>query len=228
LAAFASEALALALGLFLLTRRMTGAIASPLPPLSLAITALGLLAWAFVLRTISLLGVDTQPTRGYVKWLPAAVMLLFAVACSYPFTRWIDWCIWLPVIAVDWWSTRRIAAATGNLASRSLSAREIEVGSSQPLQQLTRFRTADGNEAIRGRLIAEFAAGERNATLYIAFCPSFEALPSVDAQIGDASSATVKVTQLLHNGAQLEVRLSKPSSSSQAVAVEFFATMLSV
>ena len=93
----------------------------------------------------------------------------------------------------------------------------------QVLQQLARIRTAEGNEAVRGTLVAEFAAGQREATLYVAFCPPFERLPDVDAHVADDSTATVRVVQRLHNGAQLDVRLPAPADNSLTVTVEFFA-----
>jgi hypothetical protein len=91
------------------------------------------------------------------------------------------------------------------------------------LQQLARVRTAEGNEAVRGRLVAEFAAGQRDTTLYVAFCPPFERLPDVDTHVTDDTTASVKVAQRLHNGAQLDVRLTEPAENSLTVTVEFFA-----
>ncbi len=91
------------------------------------------------------------------------------------------------------------------------------------LQQLTRFRTAAGNEAIRGTLVAEFSAGQRDTMLYAAFCPPFERLPDVDVHVTDDSAASVKLAQRLHNGAQFDVRLPEPAENSLAVTVEFFA-----
>ena len=93
----------------------------------------------------------------------------------------------------------------------------------QVLQQLARIRTVAGNEAVRGTLVAEFAAGQREAMLYVAFCPPFERLPDVDAHVADDSTATVRVAQRLHNGAQLDVRLPAPADNSLTVTVEFFA-----
>jgi hypothetical protein len=77
--------------------------------------------------------------------------------------------------------------------------------------------------AIRGTLVAEFVAGQREATLYVAFCPPFERLPDVEAHVTDDSMASVKVAQRLHNGAQLEVRLPELAENSLTVTVEFLA-----
>jgi hypothetical protein len=93
-----------------------------------------------------------------------------------------------------------------------------------PLQQLTRYRAADGTHSIHGTLIAEFEPGDRSATLHIAFCPPFERLPTVELEAVDNSFATVKLTQLLHNGVQIEVRLPQSLDEKQSVTIEMLAT----
>jgi hypothetical protein len=92
------------------------------------------------------------------------------------------------------------------------------------LQQLTRYRAADGTHSILGTLIAEFEPGDRTATLHIAFCPPFERLPTVALEAVDDSFATVKLTQLLHNGVQIEVRLPQTPDEKQSVTIELMAT----
>jgi hypothetical protein len=104
-----------------------------------------------------------------------------------------------------------------------LSTAGVAPTDEQLLQQLTRCRTADGSDVIRGTLVAEFAPGQRTATLYVAFCPPFERLPQIEAEIDEADLATIKLTQVLHNGAQLEVRLSRASTLRQAIAIELYA-----
>jgi hypothetical protein len=91
------------------------------------------------------------------------------------------------------------------------------------LQQLTRVRDANGRECIHGNLAAEFASGERQTALYIAFCPPFEYLPDVEAEIANDVQAEVKLVQVLHNGAQLEVRLPQPASSPTSITIALFA-----
>jgi hypothetical protein len=48
-------------------------------------------------------------------------------------------------------------------------------------------------------------------------------LPQIEAEIDEADLATIKLTQVLHNGAQLEVRLSRASTLRQAIAIELYA-----
>ena len=58
-----------------------------------------------------------------------------------------------------------------------------------------------------GTVVAEFAPGERTTIVHVAFCPPFELLPQVEAEIADGPDASVQVTQVLHHGARLDVRL---------------------
>ena len=76
---------------------------------------------------------------------------------------------------------------------------------------------------LRGTLAAEFAAGERQTTCYIGFCPPFEAMPCVEVNICDELEADLKLTQVLHNGAQIDARLSEPAEEALAIMIEFYA-----
>jgi hypothetical protein len=200
-----SIAITLALGLFLAARRLNGALHSPLPPSQLVVAATLLLAWTLVVRTIL--------PRRFATWLPAAVLLLFAVGCSFPGQRAVDWLVWLPVFGAFVASHNAIAIAP---AKRRTSPADTQ----QVFQQFTRCRTPAGHDVIHGTLRAEFAPGQRTTTLYVAFCPPFERLPNVELE----STADAKVVQTLHNGAQLEVRLPRPAKSPYAASVEIFAT----
>jgi hypothetical protein len=200
-----------AMGVFLCVRRATGAIESPLPVLPLIATAAGLLAWAVALRGLT--------RTSHANWLPTVITVLFAIACSFPGNRIVDWLVWLPVLALDRWLQSRLAAVT----PARVSAGDTGLQAEQQIQQITRFRATDGSEAIRGTLVAELAAGERSTTVYAAFCPPIEHLPVVQANLAGDSAATVKVAQLLHNGAQFDVRLSQPATGKRYVTIEFVA-----
>jgi hypothetical protein len=91
------------------------------------------------------------------------------------------------------------------------------------LQQLSRSRDAEGHEMVHGTMTAEFAPGERNTVLHVAFCPPFESLPQVEAEIADGPDASVKVAQVLHNGARFEVRLTQPTAEAAIVSLEIVA-----
>jgi hypothetical protein len=116
---------------------------------------------------------------------------------------------------------RRLRLTLNGRGVRHVVAEATEAG--MPLQQITRYRAADGTHAVHGTLLAEFAAGERTATLHIAFCPPFERLPTVEAEAVDDSGADVKVAQLLHNGVQIDVRLPEPADENTSVTIELMA-----
>ncbi len=212
----ASIFFAIVLGLFLFVRRATGALTAPLPVPQLIATAVIACLWALVVQELT-------AKRQIFFWISLGVLLLVAIGCSFPTSRFVDWLVWLPAIglvAAFPFATRIKRWQPGR---RPLPASYDHAIADQVLQQLTRVRTAEGKDALRGTLVAEFALGERQVTLYVGFCPPFELLPEVELNVADDSEADVKLSQVLHNGAQLDVRLSEPAEEAIAVSIEFFA-----
>jgi hypothetical protein len=226
--AAATGFLALALGVFLFARRIVGALSASPQVEIVALTALVLVAWAWLVRLASWreqiaprqsLAVELRSRISIVAvWIPLIAIVLFAVACSYPFARTSDYAIWiLALVAVVW------GPQFASPARRSSPAIGHEPDTESVLQQLTRYRLGDGREAVRGILRADLAAGERSTTLYVAFCPPFERLPVVKAFVVAGPAATLKLAQVLHQGAQVEVRRSGSLDCQQSVTVELSA-----
>lgn len=222
----ASTIAAVTTAAFLLARRAAGAFSDELPAPQLFIVATIALAWTIAVRELS------HPSA-IIPSIAITVLLALAIACSYPGARILDWLIWpavmLEAVFLPAFRCRQPAAAKKEIApptSSHESIEEDEAPTENILQHLTRIRLEDGTEAIRGELTAEFATGERQTTLYVAFCPPFERLPQIEANIADDSDATVKVAQFLHNGAQLEVRLPDAAEEPFRVTVELYAEEL--
>jgi hypothetical protein len=236
----ASIFLAFGLAAFLLVRRATGALTAPLPPLPLLVTAVAMLGWVWAVRYVWASSIhrgvfSARSDRFLAVWLPALTLIFVAVACSYPGRRAVDWLVWLPVIVANSIGPhvaerrKRLPAESAVLARRT-SADTLPMNPIEPLdrsstllQQLSRSRDTDGRETIQGTIVAEFAAGERVATLHIAFCPPFESLPQVEAEIANGPDGSVKVAQVLHNGARLDVRLPQAAIEAVAISLEFAA-----
>ena len=108
--------------------------------------------------------------------------------------------------------------------ARHRPTERAEEDGEQLLQEIRRTRMPDGKEYVRGTLVAEFDPGQRVSTVHVGFCPPFESLPAVDAEVDGDLSATVKITQILHQGAELEVRLAAPCEEACRVEVQFVAT----
>lgn len=215
----------LVIAAFFLTRRAIGALAAPLPVSPLLVTALLIGVWAITVRELS-------HQSAIVTALTLLSALMFAVACSYPGMRIVDWLVWPLVMFAIVLLPPLTPQADDDLAALDTApvkiltdaGEEAEEESELVLQQVTRRRAADGRETVSGHLLAEFAPGERQATVYVAFCPPFERLPEIEVNLADDFDATVKPTQVLHNGAQFEVRLAEPAEECLRVPLEFVAS----
>lgn len=226
-------ALLLLAAVVLIVRRATGALSAPLPALQLVTTAVVVAAWAWTVRSLWRRWIPADATSPSVAdhiagWLPPVSLLLFAVACSWPGGRWIDWLVWLPIIAIDWFGPWTWPAP----ASDSLPAVEEAVTPAVPgevvaedqvLQQLTRVRRPDGSEMVQGRLAAQFAPGARVVTLHAAFCPPFARLPQVEAEVADGPDLTVRIVQVLASGVRIDVQLERAADRAQCATVEIVA-----
>lgn len=201
----ASLVFLLLVGAFLLVRRVTGALESPLAPVPLVATAAGLTAWA--------VAVCLRLSDRRVLWSAVVVLALFAAGCSLPGSRVVDWLAWISAFTAVWYIPAKLRPAV----ARSVPPAE------QTLQELTRLRASDGVETIRGTVVAEFAANERTAIVHVAFCPPFERLPTVEARRIAGPACEVKITQILHQGVRLEVRLTRASTAAEHAKLEFVA-----
>jgi hypothetical protein len=215
--AISSVCLVLAIAAFLVSRRLTGNLSAPLPTASLLAFAAAITGWAICIQ----LGLRRLKAARF--WLPCIVIVLLAFACSYPGGRIVDWLSW---------SLAAILVATASLFLHApghfLPPTDIATSSAptvpdQQLQQLVRYRHLDGSESVHGKLLAEFQPGERTTTLYIGFCPPFEWVPEIELEV-DNSYADAKVAQVLHNGAQIDLRRPHSLDAIQCVTVEFVAT----
>jgi hypothetical protein len=221
-----STFLAFALGLFLLVRRVTGDIASPLPASLLIPTAAILVAWAWVVRFSQpamsgwrLPRTVSSPEAVFGIGLPLITVLLFTIAVSYPGTRLVDWLVWIAAYAAILLGPRWLIASRRNTPAATRRRR-----SQRLTQDIKRYRDDEGHDCVRAMLAAEFSAGQRTATMYVGFCPPFELLPVVTAHASGNTVASVKVAQILHNGAEFEVRLPHAAACQQIVNIELCAS----
>jgi hypothetical protein len=91
------------------------------------------------------------------------------------------------------------------------------------LQQLTLRTTAEGGQELSGWLRLWLAKGQRTGSLHVAFCPSFDELPQVQAEAVSGPGCRIKAAQVLPYGARLDVKLDEPAAEDESVLVWFFA-----
>lgn len=204
----------LAIGSFLLWRRINGGLQQPLTWSSLLLVALTLILAAWLMRWMwggASLG---------RQLLPSLMILAVGLAVSLPLTNRSAlaafWGLLLGSELVAW--LRGLAGEEKRASDTSPPAEldapiaivtDVPVGELNQLdhregspevgveaeqaaeadgdviQQLTRTRSPEGQEVFSGELRAEFSAGERQSRLHIAFCPPLEKPPQVFAEATD-------------------------------------------
>ena len=150
-------------------------------------------------------------------WLPGTPLLsVFAVG-------------FVPIIEEigAWaWQIRRDARPKRRQAAPA-RRRPAELADGPPpdevVQQLTRIRTADETEELRGWLRVPFAAGQRTASVHVAFCPPLSVTPQLAVEQIDGPDARLKTAQLLPYGARIDLKLAAASAEAGAVLLEFVA-----
>lgn len=97
----------------------------------------------------------------------------------------------------------------------------VDLDDTQVIQQLTRRRTAEGQELISGVLRVEFGARQKTERADVAFCPPLSQPPTVDIHQIDGPDARILPTQLLTVGARFEVKLKSLSETPQTLSLMF-------
>ena len=225
-----------AIGLLLISRRVAGAFAADLGAGRLALTLL--LAAAIVCGGRVLwrrAGGELSSSDLPLAWTGSLALWLLCLGCAPPSAENFAWLLWTPLVVADHFSrlaflgvdrkarARTVSPTSGAIVAPLDDIDEIDAATECVLQQLTRIRTDDGAETIRGTVRAEFAVGQQHATLHVGFCPPLAQLPEVAAEPCDGPEAEVKVVQSLAHGARLEVRLPEPANEPCSVCVEFAA-----
>ena len=114
------------------------------------------------------------------------------------------------------------APADGDLIEES----EPTEPAADVLQQLTLRTTAEGGQELSGWLRMPLTAGQRTGSLHVAFCPSFDQMPQVQAEAVSGPDCRIKAAQVLPYGARLDVKLDEPAGGKdESVLVWFFATV---
>lgn len=107
----------------------------------------------------------------------------------------------------------------GNASFTVNPNRQPEAGVSQ---QLTRCRTEDGLDCLKGWLRVDIPAGRRAQSVHLAFCPAFKQPPKIEVQTEeDAPANRIKTVQCLPYGAHLEIKLPRPTPTDETLTLRF-------
>jgi len=234
LAAAAATLLVVA-AVFVGWRRLTGAIALPLPAaqMLLAGALVAGLAWtahhcAFAVRlsvrhllvslAVSVLGLALSRTDGSA----AALLGFWTLIASEEL--W-SWRAALPTGRISRWNRTAIAPTACQRPSSCALAEEQEPiePAVDVVQQLTLRATAEGGQELSGWLRMPLTAGQRSGSLHVAFCPPFDGAPRVQAEAVAGPDCRIKAAQSLPYGVRLDIKLAAPAAGNESVLVWFFA-----
>lgn len=98
-------------------------------------------------------------------------------------------------------------------------AGEIDAGQTLWLSR----RTTDETEQIEGWVRVEFAAGQRETMIHVAFCPPLPGIPEIETEDLEGSELEIRVAAAFAFGARLSVRRSGPLDEANSDRVGFFA-----
>ncbi len=90
-------------------------------------------------------------------------------------------------------------------------------------QRILRVRDERGTEIVYGTIRCDFAAGQRQQSVHIAFCPPLESIQDFTADQVSGPDAQIKPTMVETFGAGLELKLASPSKGPAEVQIQFFA-----
>lgn len=92
------------------------------------------------------------------------------------------------------------------------------------LQRQERVMLPDGGECVRGRLVLTVAAGARNASGHVGFCPPFAMTPTVEVSTAyDDVEAVVAAAEVLPWGVRVECRLDEPADEPLEIPIDILA-----
>ncbi len=88
-------------------------------------------------------------------------------------------------------------------------------------QQVTRSKSDDGMDSVRGLLKGEFLPGQRSQSLHVAFCPPMAARPFVEVVQVTGPRSSVKAADIQPYGVRFDVRLAVANQQSENVLIHF-------
>lgn len=210
--------LLLVVAAWLIARRASGALASPL-------STGNILAMAGAL-TFVLLGL-TRLAGNRHRWLLAIIVLAAAVALAavtLPGTSaWAVGTVWFTLAgtACGLVATRLSPLRVKPARTASASSEATEESISDALvQQLTRQQTESGGESIHAILRAACEPGDLRVIVHLAFCPPLAVAPKLAAYPLDESGAQAAITVAETYGARIELRLPQPAAAGDQVLLE--------
>lgn len=223
----------------LIWRRAAGALSSPLPAGGLAIV--GLVSALVTAAVRAAWRAALPPKINAIVWGVLTVSLVTAaIAVSVPdSSHWGIALLWAAILAEEGWAWRpgSFRGALGGEPRRPAADRSSPPAAIQPAsewafqdppqenvtQQLTRIEEPNGTERLQGWLRTAFAAGQRLASVHVAFCPPFSHGPDAHLKQLAGPEVRIKKVQVFPFGARFDLKLAAPAETPLEVLLQLSA-----
>jgi hypothetical protein len=236
-------------GAWLMARRLTGALASPLHGGAIVVVGVCAVLCAAMSRLLGRSAVDGAmgAIEAVRDWLPTIALALVATSAVIPGSSVVAIVfLWTLVAAEETAAALFIRLTTdtrhpvkirirqrlaGGVFNRRLASGNGSHGpgafADDLRQRHTRQHATDGGEIVYGTLRAGFAAGQRTAIEHLVFCPLLAAVPRLLVAAVNEPDCAVRATHSFRYGARLEIRLREPCDEPTEVLVRYEARVSS-
>jgi hypothetical protein len=211
-----------ALAVWLVARRLAGALDQPASGSAILAAATALWLLVAALRSISPLAVP------FAFMLPGLAAIFTLLALTGPIaSRPEVGLVWVLVICAEAAMWRLLGPPVSFGARRAAGSSDAEQGSEEGgvpaglVQRLIRTREG-GSESIHALVEVVIPQGDTQGAVHVAFCPPLNGQPTLSAHAINADEAEVRITTAETYGARLEVRLRESPLQPCSVVVEIF------
>ena len=225
------------------SRRLAGAVSTPLAPPALFAVGFSVAATALAARYAWRRTDSTRSASRIVSLWFTVIVVVFALATSLPGSAPIGLLgLWLVVLGEEAWSwlpkrmlnslqdgadfprpDRQVPAAKGRFRFEEAitdSSLGVEVTHDQVVQQVTRLVEPDGTERVLGWMRVTFQPGQRLASVHLAFCPPFMRSPEAALERLEGPQVRIKRVQVFPYGARFDLKLGEPAEQTTKVLLQ--------
>lgn len=214
---FAAATLVAFMALFLIERRLAGALVAPLGGATFLAASLALIV---LVAAVQAARPGDVVAKAVLALICGVALVAVTLPGSHPWAVSLAWFTFVVVEAVIFLMPRKISSRSASYAPVASTATEVPAEGEHLVQRITRKRSGSGGELLEAVVSAPCHAGDRLAVVHLAFCPPLDAAPALAACVREPADATARITLSESYGARIEVRLPEPAPRDLLVLME--------
>lgn len=114
-----------------------------------------------------------------------------------------------------------VPASSGSSSIRVHAPKQVDASSEvpateqDPLHWMSRTADADGAEHLQGGTVVDFASGQKQAIVHVAFCPPFTGTPEIECDSDDDDACRLKVAAVYPYGVRIELKRAESAAPAR-------------